>query len=328
MFDVPTVLSLKSTFGNVDYSQFIPAFTLTEYEYYSIGQPVIMQRGSEQLENSVYVQTLMHGNQAGGGIGPAFRTIGTALKPFGNENFIRDHRILDIDFFDPDKVSRLIQYLHDVGSISFVILGEVGQRSIAADLAKYIVPKFGFHTIMYFNSWMSGKFLAGADDMKLGLLNMFDVRYCLPIFNRRKADGIGVSCSIITKKATIEYGAVHRLNCLDFVLNNYEDNLMIVDGAYLCEPWHIGSAIVRDFEAQAAVNLKVAGEKDLKKGSAEAIKAGKIDHGSWKASFDDVGHGWSTTTVNVSFDEGITYQDIDTSNLVFTTSNSTNSTSS
>lgn len=282
MLDTLTVLSLRGTFGESKIKDFCPAFLLNEWNLWPIGSPLIINtRRVQDQRFAVMAQALMTINQSVAGAGLQLTPPGQTLMPFGNEHLISDHRVLEIDFFDPGKIRRLIEYIHDVGSISFVVVGMTGQVSLAADLAKYVVSAFKYHSISHFNGWkMDNKYLSGADDMKLGLLSMFDLPYCLPIFNKRKADGIGISFGTITKNATIKYGQPHRIAQADMILNNYQDNLFLVDGSYLCAPWHFGDDMIREMTDYARMELAILKDKAIRESKANSKK--QFEYEKWE----------------------------------------------
>ena len=302
MIDVFSALSIAHNFEKSAWEHLVPVIMLQEYDPWRMGTPVIAdKRYLDHERMAATAITLMTTSANTGGMGYVLTPDVDSIKPFGNPNLITDHKLLEIDYFDPEKVKRLLEYVHDVGSISLCIVGEVGQRSFPADL-RNLVSDFRFHTGTYFNSWLGmGKHLNSKKDSKITLVNMFDVSYCMPIFNNKKVDGIGISYNIITEEATMEYGQPHRIAQLDIILSNYDENLFIVDGAILAEPWVYDANMQQNLNLAAAYKLIVASSDDKRK--IKASKGGdkiltvnaKDSDGKWSTSYTGPTHKYVGT---------------------------------
>lgn len=268
-------LSIAHNFEKEAFRHLVPAILLYEYDPWSIGTPVIADNryiGSKGL--NINCLLLMTTSSVTGGAGYIISPSVETIKPFGNQSLIKDHKVVEIDFFDPAKTQNLIEYVRDVGSITLCILGEVGQRSFPTDL-RHLVNEYKFHTNTYFNSWLSmGKHLKNKKDVKFTMINIFNLPYCIPIFNNKKVDGIGISYNIVTKGASIEYGQPHRLAQLDIMLSNHDENLFIVDGSIRCDPWEYTSDIQMEMERTAEHKLTVISEAELRK--MKSVKSPKL----------------------------------------------------
>lgn len=261
MIEKEVALGINCYFGSANMVR--PAILIKEYDPLPIGTPILIigrENPDSALDKETVACTFMNCSQRAAGSISTFRPRYSIVKEFGDKNLIEKHKMVEIEYFNPSKTQRLIEYVHDVGSLSMCIYNDIGQRSFPKDLFN-LINAFKYHNINFYNSWFNpSKFLRNKKDSQLMLINLFDLPYSIPIFNFRKVDGIGISCNIITEHASIEYGRPHCLAKLDMVLNNYRENLLIVDGSYVAEAWEFGKNIANDLQKLAERKLNIAKE--------------------------------------------------------------------
>lgn len=298
MIETDVALGFKSIFVDQGPENLCPAITKCEVEQWPLGTPLIVEKHNIGKMKMVWARSMLVPNQEVSGHGGNLKVGGPDLLPFGNENLITDHKIIEIDYFDPGKLDRLIEYIKDVGSISFIISSELGQKNLPYDLYKYLIRRFQYHTTMYFNGW-SNKYFSGTEDMKLGLVNIFNLPYCLPIFNGRRADGIGIGASIITKNASVSSGELNHIARVEIIFNNYEENLFVVDGSYMCEDWPYSQNLADDFRRFADQKLEYKKKSKTRKLVKEMVISPPDSNELYVSS--DLSHNTYYSSGTVSF---------------------------
>lgn len=150
--------------------------------------------------------------------------VDTALKPL-----IKTHRTLSIDAFDCAKFDRLKAYVRDMGGITFVVK-EKGARSDLVNVLKFFPGEFKYTSLFHYTKYGT-KYLLGKDDNLLGVISFFDLPYCIPLFNLKKVDGMGVSYCQAPRKISEKSNGLVRSYRVDVILSNYADNIFVIDGS-------------------------------------------------------------------------------------------------
>lgn len=312
MIDKYTALGLRGTFGKE--SDFKPAILTREFDPWPIGTPGVIYypefEAYKDRRARMNFATLMYGTTRIAGMGQTLTPYNTKIKTFGKADLIDSHRVLEIEHFEPEKARRLIEYVKDVGSVSLLIEGELGQRSFLNDL-RYLINEFRYHTASYVNiTGLDRKFLMSEGDKRLTLITLLDIPYCSPIFNFKRVDGIGLLYRVITKDATLQYGAPHALSRLDLLLTNYEDNIFIMDGEVVCGKNKLSTGLIVDLQSVLMHKLSIKNDEKLKEPRRpHKITELKTEDQEWKVSNDNgptlYYHGNPTYTT-VSWTSGTT----------------------
>lgn len=148
----------------------------------------------------------------------------TSLVPL-----IKTHRTLSIDAFDYAKFSRLKDYVRDMGGITFVVKENAARKDLVNVLKLF--PKEFRYTSLFHYARYNEKYLVGEDDDLLGVISFFNLPYCIPLFNLKKVDGMGVSYCQAPRKVSEKTNRLERSYRVDVVLSNYADNVFVIDGS-------------------------------------------------------------------------------------------------
>jgi hypothetical protein len=223
-----------------------------EWENVPLGTPIIFDENefsrNNQGINALILISPRKDNVSGGTV---LATQRCNVVPIDLEPITKNHKVFNVEAFEIGKMKRLLQYVQEFGSISFCIANERGQMLLPKQILKF-VKSFRYNSVHHFNSFLSRskyggtKFFSGEDDAKLSVISIFNILYCIPIFNTKYVDGIGLSYNVITKNASLEYGQLHRLAQLDILLSNYEENIFVIDGSYLGKPWTWSDGLLRE----------------------------------------------------------------------------------
>ena len=155
-----------------------------------------------------------------------------------------------------------------MGAISIVIECQPGRSDIIKNIMQ-LNNYFKYHELFSYNN-QGQKSLRDQEDRYVCVVSLFDLQYCIPIFNTKKVDGIGVRIITTCNKSSEEYGYLDPVVRADFILSNYEDNVFFVDGVHInTYKYPVGSSIL--IELEKMVSLKVvyrkgamASKKELK----------------------------------------------------------------
>jgi hypothetical protein len=257
MLDSNTILGIEATLGCEEYSHAI----LTQSQgNLRCGTPVIYPTDFNLTNhrNKVPIATIISpfvGYQVGSAMVPV-----QTVQPINIKPLCGNHEVLTVASFDFGKFYRLLDFIHDVGGISLVIEQARGRSTIVESIIK-LTKIFKYNSLFYYNTW-GKKYLAGDDDKYICILSFFDIPYCIPLFDMRRVDGIGLSFTGVTLKASKAYGQLHRVFKADLIYSNYEENLYVIDGVNVNPPSRCGSDTYSSLATVANIELLI--QKDNK----------------------------------------------------------------
>jgi len=260
MLDSNTILGIEATLGCEEYSH---AILTQSQNNLRCGTPVIYPTDFDftNRRNKVPIATLITpamGHQIESTTAPI-----QTVQPINIKPLCGNHEVLTVASFDFGKFDRLLDFIHDVGGMSLVIEQAKGRSKIVEGIIK-LAEMFKHNSLFYYNSW-GKKHLAGDDDKYVCILSFFDIPYCIPLFDMRRVDGIGLSFTGVTLKASKAYGQLHRVFKADLIYSNYEENLYVIDGVDVNPPSRCGLDIYSSLFAAASMELPVQkGNEDLK----------------------------------------------------------------
>jgi len=244
-------------------------------------------------------------SQAAGGVEYAQVHLG-AISPVGLKPLYKNHKVLTVSKFDIGKFDRLLEFVRDIGGISLVIEYETGRRA-APDSIKQIEKVFKYSSLFYYNAW-TNKFLKDKEDKFICILTLLDIPYCLPLFNMRKVDGIGLSFTGAIVKASKAQGYLHRTFRADFIYSNYEDNVFFVDGIATNGMQRPDNSIYDNLNKLTSQRFEIGKEdKDRKKKKVTSkLTINTLDSGHLLTFPDDAPTGeisvskWTTMPISAS----------------------------
>lgn len=151
------------------------------------------------------------------------------IKEINLKPLYKNHKVISIDRFDIGKFNRVLEFVRDVGAITFIIEYSEGKEKITKAISE-IQKLFNFSGLFSLTYTNNSNNLLGEDDRYVCVVTMLDIPYCLPIFNTHKVDGIGLSFTGTTINWANQIGALKPIFRADFIYSNYEDNIFVVDG--------------------------------------------------------------------------------------------------
>lgn len=228
MLDSNTILGIRTYLECEEYEH---GLLTQNNDCWPCGTPIIYRAGILEADrrrvSTTQAYVLMPPSQRAGGVEYAQVHL-NAISPVGLKPLCKNHKVITVSRFDISRFDRLLEFVRDVGGISLVIEYEAGRKAAAVAI-KQLERFFKYSSLFYYNTW-TNKCLEDKEDKFVCILTLLDIPYCMPLFNMRKVDGIGLSFTGALVKTSKALGYLHRTFRADFIYSNYEDNVFFVDG--------------------------------------------------------------------------------------------------
>ena len=177
------------------------------------------------------------------------------LYALPEKNLIANHKIKTIPIFQKDKLKDIKKYVSINGAITFIIPDLVKSANFWLDISdlcskyKYTMSFYHF-TRLHEQNYHPFTRLRDQEEEFIPFVSFIDLPYCIPIFDHRKIDGMGIRCGLIYKKTYKENGKIRHeiedIKTLYFVVSNYQTNFLHVDGAQIGMPSNINTSIIKE----------------------------------------------------------------------------------
>jgi hypothetical protein len=221
---------ILNTEYNLQYTgAYLHGILTQEWESWPCGTPIIYPDKDIRIErNTTRVATLITPSQGSSG-SVRSDVYNYLIKPVGLRPLYNNHKVITTSRFDLNKFNRLREFVRDVGGISIIVEYSEGKKSLAMDV-RGLCRKFNYGSMFYWNA-NAKHMLDGPDDKHICIVSIFDLPYCIPIFNVRKVDGIGLSVVGTTVATCLKNRRLVPAFATDLICSNYKDNVFVVDGA-------------------------------------------------------------------------------------------------
>jgi hypothetical protein len=151
-----------------------------------------------------------------------------------NNGIVQDRRVKTITEFEYKKILKIKEFISTKGAVTFIIEEPTAAIDFLTNL--FHLKKEFLYTAFYENStlpsydpnctWESGELLTLA-------VTIYDLSYAIPIFNKKKSQGMAFTVSLILPKDSERRGKLSFIHEMSFAMNSYPDNLLLVDGVKL-----------------------------------------------------------------------------------------------
>lgn len=150
-----------------------------------------------------------------------------------------DRKIKHIDAFDFGKMPNILEFVKQSGVITFTMDDMKGARELFSRLHLF---KQGFkHTSFPGHRSGSASLTSINSDYLTLAMTIYDLPFAIPVYNRKKANGIAVSMILFWPKYSEKTGQLKCKEEMNFLLNSHADNLLCIDGAKIRERGFPGS---------------------------------------------------------------------------------------
>lgn len=179
------------------------------------------------------------------------------------KTLLDDHRVKNIDVFDPNKISKIADFVKKQGTLSFRIEDPVAAKKFMKGVNCF--AKHYSHTVYYGHHHPGNGSPRGScvDDILVLYVNFLDLPFAIPIYNRRKVDGMGIKIGMYWPASSQKTGGMYASDEIYLGVNRYATNLHVVDGVTINNRGYIGSEYVSHFCKQ--LDVEIQRRKDLPK---------------------------------------------------------------
>lgn len=187
------------------------------------------------------------------------------------KKLIVEHKVKTIDMFNVKKLSKIRDFVNDNAAITFTLFDPTFASEFFANVPN-ICSKYKHSTFFYhYGEGLAGN-MRNADDVFVSFVSFIDINYCIPIFDHRKVDGMGVYCGFMYNNAKNGKGSV-LIDALCFVLSNHRENLFYTDGAKVA----MESKISVDVLKYMIQRIKLKSQCKAEESTADKVKKIKSD---------------------------------------------------
>lgn len=255
----------------------------------ALGTPLVVskehfERDKSQIIRVVFPFPLKDGHKPGKS--PSMDK--SHLTVMDGECFLNNSKIKVISRFEINKLDSLLEYVKDNGAMTFNITSQESDKKTAKNVCKFLDKLYKMCGMYKYNSMFYLDYPASfmTHNMKdmLYTARFLDLHNCVPIFNHKRVDGVGVIFNMSLISTTKATGALATKICVALVLSNYKDNIFTTDGIQVNEINPIRSSVINKVKNIITVG---AGAKDKF----------KVKEDSEKVDFDKLNEGWIDVSV-------------------------------
>jgi len=245
-----TILGIKNRDFFTDDCKIAYAILTQNYDYLPCGTPVMVAVKKQRTLACINVFPARASTSYGYTWLPE-----NVLKFIDKVPLHETHKVKNVEEFDYSQFSTIIKSVKEYGGISFVSNKKATAVSII-DSIKSIVREYKHSSLFQFNIY-GGRFLSGKDDDLLSVISFFDFTHCIPLFNLKKVDGMGISFTQVLRKHSQLIGKQVNTFRIDIVVSNHSDNLFTIDGATIDQEYKITDALYREIRSRIKTDLPI-----------------------------------------------------------------------
>lgn len=150
------------------------------------------------------------------------------------KNLTKDHKIKTINAFKKDNLYDIGNYVTTNAAITFTF-SDLNAASMFWKEIPYLCSIYKY-TSFFFHFGGSRK-RKNLKEKFIPFISFIDLPYCIPVFDYRKIDGMGVCCGFMYKNEHEENGkkitSTTVVDTLYFILSNHKTNILYMDGVKL-----------------------------------------------------------------------------------------------
>lgn len=228
--------SFKSTF-NIELGDFIPVtISFDPNRYLPSGSPGIVLK--DYLLSAKKHQTIRvlfpFPTKKGIAPGAVVDINHENIHPLSPKSLITNHKIKAVDKFEKNKLYSINKYVADNAAITFTFSNLKAAALFWKDIP-YLCSTYKYTALFYHLG--GGRKRKNPEEKFIPFVSFIDLPYCIPVFDYRKIDGMGVCCGFMYKKGHEENGKIlyttTTVDMLYFILSNHQANILYTDGVKL-----------------------------------------------------------------------------------------------
>jgi len=191
--------------------------------------------------------------------------------------FVNNNKIKVIPEFKMDNLSTLLKYVRDNGSITFNIsaseyengtLVPSREKKTAASVCSFLDVLYEMCNRYKYNSLFFCEYLKSFISSDVSNIHytasFLDLYNCIPIFNHKKVDGVGVIFNMCLIGSTKTSGSLVSRVCVVLALSNYKDNIFVTDGIQVNAIRPMDLAVIKIIKRIVMANAGVEDKSRIK----------------------------------------------------------------
>jgi hypothetical protein len=192
----------------------------------------------EEANGIIYITAGKSPRNSGPGINTVFpfdgnirrsnRTVTARWLP--TKNFIDDHRFETSRMFNIGRLQEVLSEVLKNGAITFATDDVEEASLVLLELRDAISSQFAYFTYFKHNTSMTSISTSDSDNLVL-LTTFVPLEYCIPIFNHRLVEGMGILLSAVSPRNTKNMGHLVVEEEMFLAVSNHSSNLHQVDGS-------------------------------------------------------------------------------------------------
>lgn len=197
-----------------------------------MGTPMLVKEAAFDAARSGEGQDMLHAlvlyPPNAGSRGPVHDALPASILVKSNLAPIhRNHRLSRVDLMRPEYTGEAREDIQNRGAITFLSEGEGIQRRTMRRAIEHLVEDFRYSLLYSVNSRAN---TLGKGDTLINVLNLYNLKYVLPIFDPRNVDGLALEYVATTRDFIRKTNTIRDMFRCCLVLSNRTENLFFIDG--------------------------------------------------------------------------------------------------
>jgi len=186
------------------------------------------------------------------------------------KNLIVGHKVKTIDKFNVKNLKKIRDFVKDNAAITFALFDASNAIDFFASIPD-LCSRYNHSTFFYhYGNGLSGH-IRDADDVFVSFVSFIDINYCIPIFDHRKVDGMGVYCGLMYNNKKNK-GSI-LIDVLCSVLSNHKENLLYTDGTNIATESRVSNDVLK----YMIQRIKLKSKCKMEKAVTDKVKKVKND---------------------------------------------------
>ncbi len=284
MLDTKHIFNLTKLGKKEEYLQAIMNTSSVNRSHPPLGCPLIVSKKDFDNEKAKSIKGLFpFPFKLGQKTGSSYSVDKSHLIVKNDECFTNNSKIKVIPEFKMDNFNTLLEHVKDNGSIIFNIsaLEKVDgalipnrEKETATSVCKFLDAlynmgnKYKYNSLFYTN--YSEDFITSDVSDIYYTASFLDLYNCIPIFNYKKVDGVGIMFNMSLIRSTKTAGSLISKACIALVLSNHKDNIFITDGVQVNEVRPISTGLIKVIKNIVMANVNSRNKSKIKEEKKES----------------------------------------------------------
>lgn len=157
------------------------------------------------------------------------------LKRKSHGCFLDNHKFINALSFGPKRIAQAIKLTKENSAVSFVM-----SKQTAVSFLQKLIPlaldRYKYHSVFhtFYNNNIKSYVNIVPGDCAISVVSFLDIRHCIPIFNTRRVDGVGIIFRTILPLTSKKDKMLIEIAEMSVILSQFKENLFCIDGTDMC----------------------------------------------------------------------------------------------